>query len=271
MPPESTEGAGPEAKGDAKPPVNGAAPKPAVQPEAKTPEAAPEPTQAQKSGLQLEERDGAWYTPDGKRFRSDDDFAKVQSQLDRQIAQERQLRQQAEAKASENAYRAQVEALYLRSRDSYIEQGFDEKTAAAVAERETRATVLAFEKDQENQRLQKRMQEIEQANNRTAASTLARDFAQKHGVPSEDIPMLLTASTPEGMETLARRLGAMAKQLKEQAKAREAEVPAGGPAQTFDTGAGGGGLSDDQKLNDMNTPLAEIERILEARGLHPRR
>lgn len=269
VPSTPAEGAGPETEGDAKPEATGAAkPQPQAIEPAK-PDATPEPTQAQKSGLQLEERDGAWYSPDGKRFRPDDDFAKVQSQLDRQIAQERQLRQQAEAKASENAYRAQVEALYLQFRNGYVEQGFDEKTANAIAERETRATVLAFEKDQENIRLQKRMQEIEQANNRTAQSTLARDMAQKYGVPSEDIPTLLTASTPEGMEKLASRLGTMAKQLKEQAKARQAEVPAGGPEQKFDTGGGISGPSDDQLLADMNTPLDVVERILEKRGIHP--
>ena len=180
-----------------------------------------------------------------------------------------------QSKQTEREQTQQLQAQVLAYRDEVkerlVSQGNDEQSALDIANRHTQAVKAAWEATSKAQRLEQQLRESQESSERTSASAVARDMAERHGVSRDDIPLLAQTVNPQQMEALAKRLGSLTKQASRQSERLLDEVKPDGPEQKFDTGGGRGGMTDDQKLADMNTPLAEVERILESRGLHPYR
>jgi hypothetical protein len=88
----------------------------------------------------------------------------------------------------------------------------------------------------------------------------ARHFAQTHNVAAEDVDMLLSTSTPEAMERLAKRIGQANRQKQEDVAAKRAAVPPETRQTALESGISGTAVpeSEDTRINRLNeTPSWE--------------
>lgn len=215
------------------------------------------------------------------------ELAKVRSGMDRRASElekrltsaEEQLKQreqQYQQALGSQELQAKVIAYRDTIRDNFIARGHSEEDADSLANEQARIAQKAYQIEQERQQVIAENAQLRQQGRHYASRQTAIELAAEHGVPDDHMPLLLSAGgfteaeQLQNMTSLAQALGSLTKTNQELQAARLTEVPAGGDENKVDSGGGAsGGLTDDQKMADPNTPLAEIEEILERRGDHP--
>lgn len=274
-------GAEPQAEGGAESTEDGAA----------STEVKPEETDETETSQEPEtevaaETDTETETSEDRTY-SREEVQKIQSKLDQQAAEARreaqEARQEAEAarkqieeinqRQAQQSIDAQVIAYRDEVRQKFESQGYDAQAALEAANAQARAAKAAFDATQRSAQLEAELQELRGSSERTSASALARDMAEKYNVSRDDIQLLAQTSNPEQMETLAKRLGTFNTQLSEQNERLQAEVPTADQDPIDKGGGGPGGMTDDQKIEAFSrgeyNDFAEVQAILNRRGMSP--
>ena len=239
-----------------------------------TPPAEPEAEASVPEGPTLESlaADVQRLTGENERFVNEN--RALQSSNDRAQAQARQERAQLEQQFAERDVLGRAETYKARQRDGYIAQGYVEEHAERQAESDKQTALAEYGKQQNDaQSLQYRKGAI--------AMALAKDY----DLEATDLPALMNLNSQDEMQAHAQVLkdrkattSAQTKELEdlraENARLKQAQVPAGGPQQQLDSGGGAGGaLTDDQVLARFTNPddsfddFAAVQKILTARGL----
>ena len=221
-----------------------------------------------------------------KREEHEAELAKVRSGLDKRIAEltktSKETTDALERRAAEAEQQLQAQQLEVQTAQWQRQQAAQElqardfanmsveDIASYIAAEKARFVRAAYEENQKATMLQAQLDKASAAEKSLGARQAAIDMAAEHGVSDEQMPLLMTARSPQEMASLAKEFGALNKAKTELAALKQAQVPAGGEANKVDSGGGNAaGKTDEQKLNDLNTPLAEIEEILARRGEHP--
>ena len=221
-----------------------------------------------------------------KREEHDAELAKVRSGLDKRIAELTRQSQETTDALATRAYQAeqqlaaqQLEVQTAQGQRQQAQQELQAKDfanmpvediASYIAAEKARFARAAYEENQRATSLQAQLNKASASERSLGVRQAALDMASEHGVSDEQMPLLMTAQSPQEMTSLAKELGTLNKAKTELAALKQSQVPAGGEANKVDSGGGNAaGKTDAQKLDDMNTPLAEIEEILARRGEHP--
>ena len=213
-------------------------------------------------------------TPSERTF-TQSEVSKIESAKDTEISNIRKeveaLRQQYDERAIESVAQGYQQGV----EQQLLDAGVDNNFAKAASEEITLAKRQAFGLSQELERVKAELQQAQTGQQQTAAQALASRLATEHNVPVEKMRFLNMAPDADTMEELAREFGS-AEQLKtETTAARQAEVPNGGEAATFDTGTGAAaGMTDSVWLETQyNTGLSNDHeraiKILNASGMAP--
>lgn len=163
--------------------------------------------------------------PPPKRTYSEDEWGKMRQSVQARENELRKRLEALEAQQGQAALEANIEAVRRQTVEAYQAQGIDplqaEQLASQVAAEKRQALIAKAEADQIRQLHQRTQQDAEQA----AALSLARIFATENDLSQEQLPILLTARDPYGMEMLAKELGTVSKLRKEAGAAKKASVP----------------------------------------------
>lgn len=206
----------------------------------------------------------------------DAELAKVRSGLDKRISDietERTTeRQQVAAQVTamqQQALQRDVASFQAGLQQQFTNQGLSDQDALTAAQQVAESTRAAFEHSERANRAEAALKTANDSRESTAKDVLIRDAVNQFDVPEDKVHFLATATTAEQITDLAKEFSSHQKTTAELSAVKQKEVPAGGPEQQIDSGAGGTSLTDDQKIADVTTDLAEVGRILASRGLHP--
>jgi len=224
------------------------------------PQAEPPPVAAEQALPETPEPTESATKP---RMYSTDEVSRMQSSWDRQIAEANKRAAEAERTRQAVAGRIQLEAQVAdfegERRRQYEQQGYGAEDAQARARMEAQNAVAGWQLQQAN---------VEREN--MAKQTAAVLIAQEHGLDRAALPTLLAYNSPDQMVAAAFA----EKQRVETIKARDAEVvtlrkeiealkrqrvPAGGPANTLETGVTEVAPDTDESVSNraMRTPVED--------------
>ncbi len=170
----------------------------------------PEPELAAEPSDQPEpdKESGREATPKQARSYSQAEVSKMQAAWARQIEDARQSAMQASEQLQQFNMDAAVEAMLKKQEAELKAKVGDEK--AAQLTRAPQNVALARRSIENQQRLQlseaERTRAIQQQEQQ-ARFIVAQSLAREHGIATEDFELLASASTPNAMQALARRLG----------------------------------------------------------------
>ena len=200
-----------------------------------------------------------------KREEHDAELAKVRSGLDKRIAELTRQSQETTSALANRAYQAEEQlaaqqlevqtAQWQRQQAQQELQAKDfasmpvEDIASYIAAEKARFARAAYAENQRAESLQARLDKTSASERSLGVRQAALEMATEHGVSDEQMPLLMTAQSPQEMASLAKEFGALNKAKTELAALKQAQVPAGGEANKLDSGGGNaGGMTDDQFL-----------------------
>lgn len=215
-------------------------------------ETTPEPQQAQAPEAQTPKTP----TPPTRSY-TEEDVRRLQSAKDREVAAERRRAWEAQQQLNSVNLEAQAEA-YLRTEEQRLAQqlGPDEARQFVRSPERTKAVRDHYTSQQKMAELQQREQMMGLEQELQAMVITARHFIQTHNIAEEDQELLLTATTPQAMEKIAKRLGRKAQQT---ASRRDA-VPPENRNTALESGMSGTSApeSEDRRVERLNeTPSWE--------------
>lgn len=233
-----------------------------------------EPVAEQQQEQATEEATEESETP-AERTYSQSEVSKIESSKDTQINDlQKQLTemslqvQQITQMQQDSVLEAEVRG-YAQSLQAQLEgEGYDQAAAERLATQQANAAKAAYLAQQQSQTLQAQLQQTQQQSEETARRASIDHLMREHGLTSEQHrDLLLGYSDPTLAVQAAQTLGE-AEQLKKQTiAAKQAEVPAGGEANSFDGGTGSSGSETDaQWLQKYNAGIydspADDERAI---------
>ena len=188
------------------------------------------------------------------RMRTQDEWSKRESSI-RQRENEREnemvaLRNQVaqlQSTYSDQVLEAEVRGYEQSIQQDLLTEGHDEAGASKLAKRQANAAKASFQAEQRANALEQQLQQANQSAEVTSKNASVNEMMRQHGVPESQRALLQGYSDPAMVVEAARVLGEAEGLRKQQISARQAEVPSGGEANTFDGGVGQGGTVTDQQ------------------------
>ena len=155
-------------------------------------------------------------------------------ELEKQVSEIRNQSQDAILNAQANGY---ITALTQR----YQDDGMDESKASDRATNEVNAGLADWQTKQENGRLREQVTQANANAESTARGAGVENLMTKYSVPESQRELLAGYTDARLADSAAKALGAAEGERKTRIKAKQAEVPAGGPSNSFDGGSGASG------------------------------
>ena len=237
------EGQGEQAEGAAETAVDGAA-----KTETKTEKTDTEETVEPAATLTRAEHETAVAEAESKvRSGQDKRFDALEKQTKEALTAAETRAVRAEQQTQAQQLEIQVSQKQRQLATEYASQGLPEEEALRLAAVKTEGMKISYEHEMARRATEAENVQLRAGSEQTNARVVADRLAKEHGVSENDIPLLMTARTPDDMTALAKRFGEANTESKELAAKTEAEVPAGGDANKIDSGGGAaGGMTDDQ-------------------------
>jgi hypothetical protein len=188
------------------------------------------------------------------RMRTQEEWSKRESSI-RQRENEREnemqvLRNQVaqlQTTYSDQVLDAEVRGYAQSLEAQLVAEGHDEAGANRLATQQANAAKASFQAEQRANALEQQLQQVNQSAEITSKNASVNEMMRQHGVPESQRALLQGYSDPAMVVEAAKVLGEAESLRKQQISAKQAEVPSGGEANTFDGGVGQGGTVTDQQ------------------------
>ena len=188
------------------------------------------------------------------RMRTQEEWSKRESSI-RQRENEREnemvaLRNQVaqlQSTYSDQVLDAEVRGYAQSLESQLVAEGHDEAAANRLATQTANAAKAGFQAEQRANALEQQLSQVNQSAEVTSKNASVNEMMRQHGVPESQRALLQGYSDPAMVVEAAKVLGEAEGLRKQQISAKQAEVPSGGEANTFDGGVGQGGTVTDQQ------------------------
>ena len=193
------------------------------------------------------------------RMRTQEEWSKRESSI-RQRESEREnemqlLRNQVsqlQSTYSDQVLDAEVRGYAQSLEAQLVAEGHDEAGANRLATQTANAAKAGFQAEQRANALEQQLSQVNQSAEITSKNASVNEMMRQHGVPEGQRALLQGYSDPALLVEASKVLGEAESLRKQQISAKQAEVPSGGEANTFDGGVGQGGtVTDQQWLNSV--------------------
>ena len=188
------------------------------------------------------------------RMRTQEEWSKRESSI-RQRENERETEMQDlrnQVAQLQTTYSDQILEAEVRGYEQSIQQdllaeGHDEAGANRLAKRQANTAKASYQAEQRANALEQQLHQVNQSAEITSKNASVNEMMRQHGVPESQRALLQGYSDPAMVVEAAKVLGEAEGLRKQQISAKQAEVPSGGEANTFDGGVGQGGTVTDQQ------------------------
>ena len=215
------------------------------------------------------------------RMRTQEEWSKRESSI-RQRENEREnemvaLRNQVaqlQSTYSDQVLDAEVRGYAQSLESQLVAEGHDEAAANRLAAQTANAAKSAFQAEQRANALQQQLSQVNQSAEITSKNASVNEMMRQHGVPEGQRALLQGYSDPALLVEASKVLGEAESLRKQQISAKQAEVPSGGEANTFDGGVGQGGtVTDQQWLNSVyaqgnSNDHARANKVMRSMGIN---
>ena len=215
------------------------------------------------------------------RMRTQEEWSKRESSI-RQRENEREnemvaLRNQVaqlQSTYSDQVLDAEVRGYAQSLESQLVAEGHDEAGANRLATQQANAAKASFQAEQRANGLQQQLAQANQSAETTSKNATVNEMMRQHGVPESQRALLQGYSDPALLVEASKVLGEAESLRKQQISAKQAEVPSGGEANTFDGGVGQGGtVTDQQWLNSVyaqgnSNDHARANKVMRSMGIN---
>jgi len=215
------------------------------------------------------------------RMRTQEEWSKRESSI-RQRENEREnemvaLRNQVaqlQSTYSDQVLDAEVRGYAQSLESQLVAEGHDEAGANRLATQTANAAKAGFQAEQRANALQQQLSQVNQSAEITSKNASVNEMMRQHGVPESQRALLQGYSDPALLVEASKVLGEAESLRKQQISAKQAEVPSGGEANTFDGGVGQGGtVTDQQWLNSVyaqgnSNDHARANKVMRSMGIN---
>jgi hypothetical protein len=215
------------------------------------------------------------------RMRTQEEWSKRESSI-RQRENEREnemvaLRNQVaqlQSTYSDQVLDAEVRGYAQSLESQLVAEGHDEAGANRLATQTANAAKSAFQAEQRANALEQQLSQVNQSAEITSKNASVNEMMRQHGVPESQRALLQGYSDPALLVEASKVLGEAESLRKQQISAKQAEVPSGGEANTFDGGVGQGGtVTDQQWLNSVyaqgnSNDHARANKVMRSMGIN---
>jgi len=215
------------------------------------------------------------------RMRTQEEWSKRESSI-RQRENEREnemvaLRNQVaqlQSTYSDQVLDAEVRGYAQSLESQLVAEGHDEAAANRLAAQTANAAKSGFQAEQRANALEQQLSQVNQSAEVTSKNASVNEMMRQHGVPESQRALLQGYSDPALLVEASKVLGEAESLRKQQISAKQAEVPSGGEANTFDGGVGQGGtVTDQQWLNSVyaqgnSNDHARANKVMRSMGIN---
>ena len=215
------------------------------------------------------------------RMRTQEEWSKRESSI-RQRENEREnemvaLRNQVaqlQSTYSDQVLDAEVRGYAQSLESQLVAEGHDEAAANRLATQTANAAKAGFQAEQRANALEQQLSQANQSAEVTSKNASVNEMMRQHGVPESQRALLQGYSDPVLLVEASKVLGEAESLRKQQISAKQAEVPSGGEANTFDGGVGQGGtVTDQQWLNSVyaqgnSNDHARANKVMRSMGIN---
>ena len=215
------------------------------------------------------------------RMRTQEEWSKRESSI-RQRENEREnemvaLRNQVaqlQSTYSDQVLDAEVRGYAQSLESQLVAEGHDEAAANRLATQTANAAKAGFQAEQRANALEQQLSQVNQSAEVTSKNASVNEMMRQHGVPEGQRALLQGYSDPALLVEASKVLGEAESLRKQQISAKQAEVPSGGEANTFDGGVGQGGtVTDQQWLNSVyaqgnSNDHARANKVMRSMGIN---
>ena len=207
-----------------------------------------------KETSEITEADEVEPPEESGRMRTQEEWSKRESSI-RQRENEREnemqsLRNQVaqlQATYADQVLDAEVRGYAQSLESQLIAEGHDEAAANRLATQQANTAKASYQAEQRANALEQQLHQVNQSAEITSKNASVNEMMRQHGVPESQRALLQGYSAPAKVVEAAKVLGEAESLRKQQILAKQAEVPSGGEANTFDGGVGQGGTITDQQ------------------------
>ena len=215
------------------------------------------------------------------RMRTQEEWSKRESSI-RQRENEREnemvaLRNQVaqlQSTYSDQVIDAEVRGYAQSLESQLVAEGHDEAAANRLATQTANAAKAGFQAEQRANALEQQLSQVNQSAEVTSKNASVNEMMRQHGVPEGQRALLQGYSDPALLVEASKVLGEAESLRKQQISAKQAEVPSGGEANSFDGGVGQGGtVTDQQWLNSVyaqgnSNDHARANKVMRSMGIN---
>jgi hypothetical protein len=215
------------------------------------------------------------------RMRTQDEWSKRESSI-RQRENERETEMQGlrdqvsqlQTTYSDQVLEAEVRGYAQSLEAQLVAEGHDEAGANRLATQQANAAKASFQAEQRANTLQQQLTQANQSAEVTSKNASVNEMMRQYGVPENQRALLQGYSDPALLVEASKVLGEAEGLRKQQIAAKQAEVPSGGEANTFDGGVGQGGtITDQQWLNTVyasgsSNDHARANKVMRSMGVN---
>jgi len=215
------------------------------------------------------------------RMRTQEEWSKRESSI-RQRENEREnemvaLRNQVaqlQSTYSDQVLDAEVRGYAQSLESQLVAEGHDEAGANRLATQQANSAKASFQAEQRANALEQQLSQVNQSAEITSKNASVNEMMRQHGVPEGQRALLQGYSDPALLVEASKVLGEAESLRKQQISAKQAEVPSGGEANTFDGGVGQGGtVTDQQWLNSVyaqgnSNDHARANKVMRSMGIN---
>jgi hypothetical protein len=215
------------------------------------------------------------------RMRTQDEWSKRESSI-RQRENERETEMQGlrdqvsqlQTTYSDQVLDAEVRGYAQSLEAQLVAEGHDEAGANRLATQQANAAKASFQAEQRANTLQQQLTQANQSAEVTSKNASVNEMMRQYGVPENQRALLQGYSDPALLVEASKVLGEAEGLRKQQIAAKQAEVPSGGEANTFDGGVGQGGtITDQQWLNTVyasgsSNDHARANKVMRSMGVN---
>ena len=215
------------------------------------------------------------------RLRTQEEWSKRESSI-RQRENERETEMQSlrnqvsqlQTTYSDQVLDAEVRGYAQSLEAQLVAEGHDEAGANRLATQQANAAKASFQAEQRANTLQQQLTQANQSAEVTSKNASVNEMMRQYGVPENQRALLQGYSDPALLVEASKVLGEAEGLRKQQIAAKQAEVPSGGEANTFDGGVGQGGtITDQQWLNTVyasgsSNDHARANKVMRSMGVN---
>jgi len=215
------------------------------------------------------------------RMRTQDEWSKRESSI-RQRENERETEMQSlrnqvsqlQTTYSDQVLEAEVRGYAQSLEAQLVAEGHDEAAANRLATQQANTAKASFQAEQRADALQQQLTQANQSAEVTSKNASVNEMMRQYGVPENQRALLQGYSDPALLVEASKVLGEAEGLRKQQIAAKQAEVPSGGEANTFDGGVGQGGtITDQQWLNTVyasgsSNDHARANKVMRSMGVN---